>query len=369
MSGRPLLSLCVPTYNRAAMLELMLGSLCSQAAQIRDDVEIVVSDNCSPDRTPQVVATAARVYPIASYRNEANVGSRNFLLAVERATGEYAWVLGDDDLVFAGALRHVMDTLRAHPHVDYFFVNYLSAPIELRDRLIRQSDSVYEAPVERCVVREAEDKPLPSWEHIFDLRTACAAEVNTSILSSVFRRAEWQRCAGLLRMNGSPMVSAADTSLDDLFPHVKILAHAMIGRPGWYIGRPCALMGQGGQEWLSDWPAITIVGTNEAMELYERLGVEPARMRRLWQSHFVRAVEYMPLLGARSGADCMRGFPWGAYLWRNRRRLDVLARVVAWTLHPGTWLKRRVPPPLFAALRSGWHAALRLAAHAPGHAV
>ena len=56
-------------------------------------------------------------------------------------------------------------------------------------------------------------------------------------------------------------------------------------------------MGQGGQEWLSDWPAITITGMNQALLLYERLGLEPERLRRLWRSHFVRALEFMPLIG------------------------------------------------------------------------
>jgi hypothetical protein len=162
-------------------------------------------------------------------------------------------------------------------------------------------------------------------------------------------------------MNGSTMVSAADKSLDDLFPHVKILAHAMIGRPGWYIGEPCALMGNGGQEWLSDWPAIAVLGTNEAMDLYERLGVEPERMRRLWRSHFRRSVECMPLIGPHGRAACMRDFPWGGYVWRNRRRIDILAAVVLRALHPGTWLKARVPASLFATLRWGWRAGRQLA--------
>lgn len=317
MTARPLLSLCIPTYNRAGMLKLMLDSLCAQAAELDDDVEIVVSDNCSPDGTPQVIAAAARVYPIAMFRNDCNVGSRNFLVSVERASGEYAWVLGDDDLVLAGALRRVVTALREHPGVDYFHVNYFTAPISLRDEIIRERGSVYHQPREGCVVRQAHDAPLASWEHIFDLPTSSAAEVNTSILSCVFRRDAWMSCQGLLRMSGSPMVSAADKSLDDLFPHVKILAHAMIGRPGWFVAEPCALMGHGGQEWISDWPVIAITGTNEALELYERLGVEPARMRRLWRSHFTRAAEFMPLIGPHRGRPCMRGFSWSAYLWRK----------------------------------------------------
>jgi glycosyltransferase involved in cell wall biosynthesis len=361
MSSRPLLSLCIPTYNRAGLLEPMLQSLCRQCAAFGDQLEIVVSDNASTDDTRAVVDAASAVAPISYFRNAENVGSRNFLLAVERASGEYAWVLGDDDLVLDGGLRTVVDALHAHPEIDYFYVNYFTAPMAVRDEYLSEGATGRLPDSEDCVVRESRSRELDGWEHIFDLPTANAVEVNTSILSSVFRREEWGRCAGMLRMSQSPMVSAADTSLDDLFPHVKILAHAMMGRAGYFIARPCALMGNGGQEWLSDWPAITITGMNQALLLYERLGVEPERLRRLWRSHFVRAAEYMPVIGARRDAPCMRGYGWGGYLWRSRHHWDVLVAVVARRLHPGTWLKTHLPTPLFAALRDVWRTAVQRA--------
>ena len=361
MSAGPLLSLCIPTYNRASLLEPMLQSLCRQCAAFGEQVEIVVSDNASTDATPAVVATASAIHPIRYFRNDENVGSRNFLLAVERASGEYGWVLGDDDLVLDGGLQAITQALLAHGEIDYFYVNYFTAPMAVRDEFLRDEGTGRLPGIDECVVREPESRRLDSWEHIFDLRTSSAVEVNTSILSSVFRRTEWQRCAGLLRMSQCPMVSAADTSLDDLFPHVKILAHAMAGRAGYYIAQPCALMGQGGQEWLTDWPAITITGMNQALLLYERLALEPSRLRRLWRSHFLRAAEYMPLIGRRRGASCMQGYGWGEYLWRSRHRLDIFAVVVARRLHPGKWLKAHLPAPLFAVLRGAWRTAAQRA--------
>jgi len=89
VSAGPLLSLCIPTYNRASLLEPMLQSLCRQCAAFGERVEIVVSDNASTDATPAVVATASAIHPIRYFRNDENVGSRNFVLAVEQASGEY----------------------------------------------------------------------------------------------------------------------------------------------------------------------------------------------------------------------------------------------------------------------------------------
>jgi hypothetical protein len=66
---------------------------------------------------------------------------------------------------------------------------------------------------------------------------------------------------------------SANLSIDNTFPHVVIIAHAMAGKPAFYIGEPCVLAGQG-QEWGKIWPLILLFRMNELLDLYERLGVK-----------------------------------------------------------------------------------------------
>ena len=47
----PLVSICVPTYNRASLLRESLKSICGQDYA---PLEILISDNCSDDETEQV---------------------------------------------------------------------------------------------------------------------------------------------------------------------------------------------------------------------------------------------------------------------------------------------------------------------------
>ena len=82
----------------------------------------------------------------------------------------------------------VTQALLAHGEIDYFYVNYLTAPMAVRDSIMRDEGTGRLPAIDECVVREPESKRLESWEHIFDLPTSNAVEVNTSILSSVFRR-------------------------------------------------------------------------------------------------------------------------------------------------------------------------------------
>lgn len=62
MTGRPALSIIVPTYNRAAELPAAIGSALDQTAS-PDSYEIIVINNNSTDRTAEVLADLAREHP------------------------------------------------------------------------------------------------------------------------------------------------------------------------------------------------------------------------------------------------------------------------------------------------------------------
>ena len=50
-TGQPLLSICIPTYNRSEQLRRALESLVGQEGF--SEVEVVISDNCSTDGTEE----------------------------------------------------------------------------------------------------------------------------------------------------------------------------------------------------------------------------------------------------------------------------------------------------------------------------
>ncbi len=104
------LSICIPTYNRAAFLGEALDSVISQAT---DEVEIVVSDNASTDNTEALVREYQARFPrIRYHRNPENLGAdRNFLKVVELGEGEYCWLLGSDDALAEGAIATMLPLL------------------------------------------------------------------------------------------------------------------------------------------------------------------------------------------------------------------------------------------------------------------
>jgi len=124
--GQPLLSITIPTFNRAPFLAQLLECLLAESAGLPPaEIEIVISDNCSEDTTPAVVSGFQQRGLVCRYiRNAENIGSDgNFLRCMENATGQYAWVLGDDDLIMPGGLRGLVTLLG---RADYDLV-YLSS--------------------------------------------------------------------------------------------------------------------------------------------------------------------------------------------------------------------------------------------------
>lgn len=116
MNPSTLLTIVVPTYNRAHCLELLLGCLATEIAGIEHAVAVIVGDNASTDDTPEVTGRfQSRVPSALVIRHDHNLGpEENFCRCIERITSPWFWIIGDDDLPRAGAVRHVLDLLVKH---------------------------------------------------------------------------------------------------------------------------------------------------------------------------------------------------------------------------------------------------------------
>jgi glycosyltransferase involved in cell wall biosynthesis len=123
-----LLTLAIPTYNRAKRLRATLQSFLDQIArnELRD-LEIIVSDNCSTDDTAAVCAELAAGYPgiaFRYFRNPENLGfDRNVDALFHHAQGKYVWTFSDDDDPSSDALPRVLEWL-GQRDVTFAFVNY-----------------------------------------------------------------------------------------------------------------------------------------------------------------------------------------------------------------------------------------------------
>lgn len=114
---KPLLSVCIPTYNRESELSELIEILLQVR---RDDLEIVITDNCSTDNTSQVVLRYSDGR-IRYCRNDEPIPAlQNVIHSIFNGTGKYVLYCNDRDLLYAERIEKLMNVLSEN---DFSFIH------------------------------------------------------------------------------------------------------------------------------------------------------------------------------------------------------------------------------------------------------
>ena len=104
----PILSICIPTFNRLNYLKESLEILLPEAES--NGVEVCVSDNNSNDGTKKFLNEISLKYKCLRYNiNSKNEGiDKNMLAVISMGLGCYIYPLGDDDILPKNSLRDIL---------------------------------------------------------------------------------------------------------------------------------------------------------------------------------------------------------------------------------------------------------------------
>ncbi len=127
MMSRPLLSICIPSYNRPQqLLDLLLSIDCNPS-----EIEVVICEDFSPKRL-DIRALVEKFrhnskYLIHYHENEVNRGyDGNIRRLVEMACGKYVMFMGDDDLFVPGMIDKFISFLKEHADKKYVLRSYIT---------------------------------------------------------------------------------------------------------------------------------------------------------------------------------------------------------------------------------------------------
>ena len=99
------IGICIPTYNRAFYLDRLLQSLSIEARQ-NANMRIFISDNCSSDKTEEIIITHAKSIDLRYNVNKHNLGAdQNYIQVMRMADTDYVWLLGSDDLAHSDSVK------------------------------------------------------------------------------------------------------------------------------------------------------------------------------------------------------------------------------------------------------------------------
>lgn len=105
-----LVSVIIPTKNRAALLKRAIQSVLSQTIQ---NFEIIVIDDASTDETPQLLASFRKVIVITNTFSVGGSRSRN--LGINKSKGKWIAFLDDDDVWRPEKLAMQLRMFDTHP--------------------------------------------------------------------------------------------------------------------------------------------------------------------------------------------------------------------------------------------------------------
>lgn len=138
-----LLTLLVPTWNRRKNLEELLPLLLPELDR-QPDLELIVSNNASPDDTAAYLNTLPSHPRLRVINQPVNYGATIHLAWLYgQARGRWLWLICDDDLLAQDAVTFVCSTLRAHPELGWIHLPHvylLAEGGELASRLPPQDE-------------------------------------------------------------------------------------------------------------------------------------------------------------------------------------------------------------------------------------
>jgi len=175
------LSVCIPTYNRARFIGETLQSIISQA---NENIEIIVVDGASTDNTCEVVEGFKKKFKnLFYYRGEKNAGvDRDMAKTIELSRGKYCWMLSDDDLLVPGAVKRILEEIKARYEIylcNAIVCDLYMRPIRKRSWLsMKVSDSVFDFRDKKDLI-----------DYCNNANSICAFFSYMSVI--IFRRQEW----------------------------------------------------------------------------------------------------------------------------------------------------------------------------------
>lgn len=186
---KPLLSVCIPNYNRADYLYRNISAI---ALQIEEStpVEVVVADDKSKEDIDAVIKKLKEEYPeltLRYYRNKINLGfDLNVINVVKKAEGKFCWLLSNDDTIKLGGITRIIDEIKDSNKIKLFLVNYerfdkLLNTITAEKMINLSKDNIY-------------TDPNDFWFTKIDGSYFKVLGVNTITMScNVFDRKEWMK--------------------------------------------------------------------------------------------------------------------------------------------------------------------------------
>lgn len=136
----PLVSICIPTYNRPELLKELLDSIFCQKFT---NFEVIITDNSSNEKTKDLITSVFGNKNIIYHKNHINLGmGGNTIKALGCVRGKYFTFTADDDIwIDKEKLKKQVNFLEQNPQINIVYTN--ASSISYNGTELTKFDSVY----------------------------------------------------------------------------------------------------------------------------------------------------------------------------------------------------------------------------------
>jgi len=157
---QPILTIAIPTYNRAYYLDRQLEWAVHSISDRWNQIELIVSDNGSGDATPEVCARWQQQIGggrLRVFRQPRNLGlPLNALHCIQQANGRYIWLVSDDDEILDHTFEWILQTVSNQNNDELSLIHLNGVLKDKSDKAILGSiynfkNDIYENPGRRLL--------------------------------------------------------------------------------------------------------------------------------------------------------------------------------------------------------------------------
>ena len=119
-----LLTILIPTSNRHRQIKTQLDYLKNMGVFNNEEIEILIADNSNNDESRNTIAPFIKEADNLNYHQHATFvhsAEENINRSIELCSGEYIWLLGDDDRLNPEAIEKVLNILKKGSKLNFYF--------------------------------------------------------------------------------------------------------------------------------------------------------------------------------------------------------------------------------------------------------
>ena len=269
----PLLSICIPVYNRNQHLNNCLNSIRISCLNSSLDFEVCISDNFSEEDPIDIIENYKKYFKIKYNRNSFNKGlGVNILKSVSLAEGKFVWIIGSDDLILPNTFKSLNFYLNKKD-IHFYYINSYHLDAKFLDKQ-KKPLNTHNIPKDlKKFSNYSQDKQCKFYELI---SPSISFDFMLGMFLSIFRREIWNENLKYINQKDLCNLNIYST-FDNTAPHVKVFSYGFLNKNAYFVSDCLSVNLSGVREWADLYPFVESFRIPDVLKYYRKNGLNLMR--------------------------------------------------------------------------------------------